>query len=73
MANILIFAVNARDALVKARELGVEFEDITWVMNYQLLGGVDFSHYAVFYTDAFKQVPAYTEAYETLGDGKDMA
>lgn len=72
MAQILIFAVNARDALVKCKELGVEFEDVTWVMNYQLLGGMDFSHYAVFYTEAFTQVPAYAEAYEMLGNGKDV-
>jgi hypothetical protein len=69
MANVLIFAVNARDALVKCNQLGVPFEEVTWVMNYQLLGGGDYSHHQVFYTEAFKNVPAYAEAYEILGDG----
>ncbi len=69
MANVLIFAVNARDALVKCNQLGIAFEEVTWVMNYQLLGGGDYSHYAVHYTEPFKAVPAYAEAYSILGDG----
>jgi len=69
MRKILIFAVHARDALAKCEELGVKFEDVIWVMNYQLLGGMDTSDYEVYYTDAFTLVPAYFEAYAALGQG----
>lgn len=67
--NVLIFAVNARDALVKCNQLEVPFEEVTWVMNYQLLGSADYSNWQVHYTEAFKNVPAYAEAYSILGDG----
>lgn len=67
--KILIFATNARDALVKCRELGVPFEDVTWVMNFQLLGGIDYSDHEVHYTEAFTATPAFMEAATTLGNG----
>lgn len=69
MRKILIFAVHARDALAKCEELGVAFENVVWVMNYQLLGGADFSGHEVYYTNAFTLVPAYGEAFTNLGNG----
>lgn len=69
MRKILIFAVHARDALDKCEALGVAFEDVIWVMNYQLLGGADMTDYEVYYTDAFMAVPAYPEAFVNLGNG----
>ena len=69
MRKILIFATSPRDAIVKCRELGVEFESVLWVMNYQLLGGMDVSDFEVHYTNAFRLVPAFAEAFDNLGDG----
>lgn len=67
--KILIFAVSAHDALDKCIELGVEFWEVTWVMNFHLLGGHDYSDWKVYYTDQFTTTPAYPDAWANLGNG----
>ena len=69
MRKILVFATSAPDALGKCIELGVEFHEVVWVMNYQLLGGIDYSDHEVYYTDTFTLMPAYQEAFTALGNG----
>ena len=60
--KIVIFAVNRLDAQQKAHELGVEFEDVIWVMNWNLLGWMDLEGVKFHFTDSFKDMPAYAEA-----------
>lgn len=62
MKKIIVFAVNRIDAQAKAHELGVEFEQVTWVMNWNLLGYTDLEGAKFHFTDAFKDMPAYDEA-----------
>lgn len=72
MNNHLVFAAAPMDALDKCLELGLKFEETTWVMNYQLLGGKDYSDYSVHYTDLFRNTPAYAEAHQHFGDEAPM-
>ncbi|QTF70615.1 hypothetical protein [Arthrobacter woluwensis] len=62
MTKNLVFAVSEQDARAYAEGAGVEFDEAVWVMNAQLLGGGDFSRYAVHYTDTFRKMPAFAEA-----------
>lgn len=57
--KILIYAVSARDAEDMCRELGVSFDEVMWVMNYELLGGMDTEGWLVHATPMFRQMPAY--------------
>lgn len=67
MLSYIIFAVNRLDAIAKCDEMGVEFESVIWVLNYQLLGDMDTSGYTAVFTDTFKQMPAYEEAARAFG------
>lgn len=62
MEPILIFAVNARDALEQCMELGVDFDQVVWVMNPALLGEMDVSKHQVHATPMFRQMPAFVDA-----------
>lgn len=62
MNSHVIFAVNRRDAMDKAEELGLEFEKTIWVMNFQLLGQVNTDALTPHFTDTFMDMPAYREA-----------
>lgn len=58
----IVFAVNRRDAQEYCETaLGVPFEDVVFVMNVQLLGDADTSQAEVHCTNAFMDMPAYTE------------
>jgi hypothetical protein len=58
----IVFATNRADAEAYCRDdLGVPFEDVVFVMNFQLLGDADTSQADVHCTTAFMQVPAYAE------------
>jgi hypothetical protein len=57
----IIFATSRQDALAKCAELGVQFVDVIWVMNLQLLGAMDISEAQLFVTEGFIQTPAYAE------------
>lgn len=62
MNSHVVFAVNRLDAMAKCEELGLEFENTIWVMNFQLLGQVDTSGLTPHFTDTFREMPAYREA-----------
>lgn len=68
MNNHLVFATGRMDAMAKCQELGIEFDETVWVLNYQLLGTGDYSNHIVHYTELFKEMPAYAEALRELGD-----
>lgn len=68
MNNHLVFATNRIDAMAKCQELGIEFDQTVWVMNYQLLGGIDFSNHTHHYTELFKEMPAFQEAFDHFGE-----
>lgn len=61
----IVFATSRADAQAYCDANGLVFEDVVWVMNYQLLGtltddqrkGAD-----VHFTSDFKDMPAYGEA-----------
>lgn len=59
MRKILLFAVSTADAQEWCNGMGVTFESVTWVMNWELLGGQDYSDHEVYYTPMFKLTPAY--------------
>lgn len=67
--KVLIFATSRADAMDLCVRLGVPFDTVTWVMNYQLLGGLDYAGHEVHYTDMFTEMPAYAEAWAELGHG----
>lgn len=63
MAKIVLFAATPFDAADYCKQAGIPFEDVTWVLNYQLLGanGLKDADEAR-YTDLFMLMPAYAEA-----------
>ncbi|QWY82803.1 hypothetical protein PP641_gp063 [Arthrobacter phage SilentRX] len=64
----IIFAVNRQDAQNMCDSLGLAFEDVTWVLNAQLLSGMDTEGAKVYYTLTFQDMPAYAEAHARFGD-----
>lgn len=62
MLPIVIFAVNARDAQLQCEELGVDFDQVVWVMNPALLGEMDVSGHQPYATPMFRQMPAFIDA-----------
>lgn len=64
----IIFAVNRQDAKDMCNELGLAFEEVIWVLNAQLLSGMDVEGAQVHYTLTFQDMPAYAEAHKMFGD-----
>jgi hypothetical protein len=69
MDKVVIFAVNQQDALAECDRRGLEFDDVLWVLNAQLLSGHDMEGVTVIHTDTFKKMPAYAEALHMYGEG----
>lgn len=63
----IIFAVNAQDAHNACAEHGLVFEEVVWVLNAQLLSGLDIDGARVIYTPMFQMMPAYAEASAMFG------
>lgn len=61
MQKVIIFATSRQDALAKCQELGLQFLEVTWVMNLQLLGSMDISEHQLIATESFQEMPAFAE------------
>lgn len=68
MDKTIVFAINRQDAQNMCNELGLAFEDVIWVLNAQLLSGIDTKGARVHYTLTFQEMPAYAEAHAMFGD-----
>lgn len=71
--SILIFAETPLDALAKCIELGVEFKDVIWVREYDMLGDMPAEKITgrdVHYTEKFRvdKPEAFEKAKAVLGD-----
>lgn len=71
MTRPIIFAVNRQDAKDKCDSLGLAFEEVVWVLNAQLLAGMDTAGADIYYTLTFQEMPAYAEAHARYGDGAE--
>ncbi len=70
MATIL-FATSRVDAQNFCNESGLDFDSVVWVLNPQLLGGMEVDKSEVYYTETFRQMPVFSEAEAFVkGEGK---
>ncbi len=61
--KIVVFAATPVDAVEYCKDAGLEFTEVVWVMNYQLLGEKGLTDVdEVRYTDLFRLMPAFAEA-----------
>lgn len=64
----VIFAASRADAQEFCAGLGLKFESVVWVMNDQLLGDVIESEVVPYYTEMFREAPAFAAAAARFGD-----
>lgn len=68
--KIVLFATSNLDAKNYCEINGLNFDDVVWVLNYQLLGETGLKDASeIHHTELFKQMPAYNEA--LAGEIKD--
>lgn len=72
MASIVLFATSRTDAVNYCNENNLDFDSVVWVLNPQLLGGIEVDTSEVYYTDTFRQMPVFREAEAFVkGDGNE--
>lgn len=65
----VVFATSRVDAIDLCEARGLEFDQVVWVLNDQLLGGgVVESEVVPYYSDLFMEMPAYQMAHARFGD-----
>jgi len=68
MEMVIVFAASQQDAADFMQVNGLDFESTIWVMNAQLLGSGDYSGHTARYTEMFRKMPAYAEAFGRFGE-----